>query len=574
MKICPRCALKYPNDEPRCFVDGAELEQAADDRIGSLIAGRYLIEGVLGEGGMATVYRARHTLVDRPVAVKIMSPHLVGNQSLRERFRREAKNAAALTHPNIVEIYDQGDTDDGAAYMVMELLDGSPLSDVIAQGPMPAGQVISVGLQIAQGLARAHDFGVIHRDLKPENIFVCRAHMDLSLIKLLDFGIARSLHDTRLTNAGEIFGTPQYMAPERVTSIDAGASADLYALGVILFEMITGDLPFHSEDLPGFLLQHLQHAPPQPTTLVASCPPALEALILRLMEKQAERRPVDSHQVIRELSAMTAPGDRESAVPTPGGILRRAAPTLPPTTLERWAKRTLLFDEMLARAYPNGAYPAALVETLTLIRGLLGQIQALRSEGLKAQRKLEAMESHVREGRQRLGHAVHTLATDLSRAREAAQSARAAAEPLFAAPVAAERRYQAAHQRLEQAGGYRFLGEPSGELAAILAEVASSLQDWTAAQDAAAAAARTIQAQVGEVGDLEFQQQALRGQLDRLEGEHGEERAESERKLLTLGKEAEALDQALLSAATAFCAPLRARHELNEFFGELERETD
>src|SRR5690606_24081349 len=137
-----------------------------------------------------------------------------------------------------IEIFDHGETEDGAPYLVMELLSGSPLADLIARGPMPAAEVAAYGLQIAEGLARAHDFDVIHRDLKPDNIFV-HIVSGRPVMKLLDFGIARSLHDTRLTSAGEIFGTPQYMAPERITSIDADASADLYALGVIFFEMVT-----------------------------------------------------------------------------------------------------------------------------------------------------------------------------------------------------------------------------------------------------------------------------------------------------------------------------------------------
>src|SRR5262249_39356101 len=150
--------------------------------------------------------------------------HLVRDQALVERFRREAKNAAAVAHPNIVDVLDYGETDDGVPFLVMELLDGEPLSDIIARGPIPPPQVAALGLEIAKGLARAHDFQVLHRDLKPENIVVCRDEQGrLTVPKLLDFGIARSMHDQRLTGAGEIFGTPQYMAPERVTSLDAGA---------------------------------------------------------------------------------------------------------------------------------------------------------------------------------------------------------------------------------------------------------------------------------------------------------------------------------------------------------------
>src|SRR5713226_8216427 len=181
MKTCEQCHLRYPNESTFCFVDGKPLVHLQDPRVGTTLAGRYVIEEVLGEGGMATVYRARHKLVDRPCAVKIMNPGLSRDPVVRERFRREAKAAQKL----------------------------------------------------------AHHFEVIHRDLKPDNIFLSTRSDGTDLVKLLDFGIARSMQDARLTGQGEVFGTPQYMAPERITSIDAGASSDLYAVGIIFFEMLT-----------------------------------------------------------------------------------------------------------------------------------------------------------------------------------------------------------------------------------------------------------------------------------------------------------------------------------------------
>ncbi|HJK98668.1 MAG TPA: serine/threonine-protein kinase, partial [Polyangiaceae bacterium LLY-WYZ-14_1] len=213
MRVCPKCGLRYRDETERCFLDGSELEEVADDRLGTVIRGRYELESVIGQGGMATVYRATHRVVDRPVVVKVLHDKYSRDEAMRERFRREAKNTAALAHPNIVEIEDYGDTEDGTSYLVMEYLVGAPLNDVVVdQAPMPGDRVAAVGMQIARGLARAHDFGVFHRDLKPENIFIAEDLEGRQLVKLLDFGIARSLHDPRLTSQGEIFGTPQYMA--------------------------------------------------------------------------------------------------------------------------------------------------------------------------------------------------------------------------------------------------------------------------------------------------------------------------------------------------------------------------
>ena len=572
MKICPVCQLKYSDEHTRCFVDNAELELMADPFIGMTLAGRYLVEDPIGAGGMATVYRARHTLVDRPVAVKIMSASMASNESLKERFRREAKNAAALAHPNIIEIYDFGETEDGAAFLVMELLDGSPLSDFIAEGPMDAGKVATLGLQIAQGLARAHDFDVIHRDLKPENIFVCRGGGSRVQVKLLDFGIARSMHDTRLTSAGEIFGTPQYMAPERVTSIDAGPAADLYALGVILFEMLTGKLPFESSEITGFFIKHMQEPPPRPSEWAPQCPRRLEELILKLMEKKPEDRPVDAHQVIKELQTLVPAAGAAIAPPVATPSRPIAAPTLPPTTIERWARRTAIFDQMMARAFPNGGAPAELARLLQAIRGSLKRVNEIRSAGLKEQRKIEELERDVRETRARLGFAVQSLAEDLSQAREAERAAQTEVQPYFDADDQASSAYQQATRSLDTLGGYRIISAPDQGFAKALRDVSDAVDRWALSFGAAEKARRWVEAKGKEVTDLEFQIRTLRDQLSKTEAQYDDAKASSESLLVNGGKEAQENEQALIGLATQFCDSLRSHRELKDLFARLERE--
>jgi serine/threonine-protein kinase len=576
MKVCPTCGLKYPDENDRCFVDSAALEPMPDERIGSVLKGRYQIEAPLGEGGMAVVYRARNTLVERPVAVKVMNANLAGDRALKERFRREAKNAAAVAHPNIIEIFDHGETDDGTPFLVMELLDGEPLDHLIERGPLPAAQVATIGVQVARGLARAHDFDVLHRDLKPENIFVCRgADGNLSVAKILDFGIARSMHDSRLTSAGEIFGTPQYMAPERVTSIDAGASADLYALGVILFEMVTGRLPFESKDIPGFFIKHMQEAPPAPSQLVPEVPRRLEELVLKLLEKKPEDRPVDAHAVVKALEAL-APQGAQAPMPPPAAPSAPrapvAAPTLPPTTLERWAQRTALFDRMLSRAYPGGDAPPAQVQALAEIRRILARVHELRRTGLEAQRKLEHMEAQAREGRERLGHAVHVLAEDLSKAREAARDAHKEVQPYFDAEQSARGSYAAAHEKLLALGGGALLEEPTSAAAAAAREMAEGLDRWVLAKGAAEKAHRWVDAKEREVADLEFQVGALRAQLERLESHHEDERATAEETLRAHGEETDRLEKRLTELGSTFVEPLRTRRDLGDLFARLEQE--
>ena len=573
MRICPQCKLKYTNDQEKCFVDGEPLEEVPDPNIGTTVAGRYLIEDILGEGGMATVYRARHTLVDKPVAVKIMHPEMAKDENLRERFRREAKNAAALEHPNIIAVHDDGETEAGGLFLVMEILEGSPLSAHIERGAMDPGHVARFGLQIARGLARAHDFGVLHRDLKPDNIFVARGPAGgAPTLKILDFGIARSMHDERLTKAGEIFGTPQYMAPERVTSIDAGPSADLYALGVILFEMLTGKLPFESEEATGFLIKHMQEAPPRPSDLNPRCPRRLEQLVLSLLAKRPEERPVDAHQVIKELTAL-APDDAKVEAPLPVRRVQPVAPpTLPPTTLERWGRRTAIFEQMLTRAYPSADAPASLVTTFEEIRATITRVHELRHRGLKEQRKLEGLEGGARELRLRLGFAVQSLAEDLSQAREAARSAGAESSPYLESEDKARAGYGRAHDRVISLGGYKEMVEPDAEMTRAIRELADAMERWQLAHDAGKEAHRRAGSKDGEVEDLEFQVKMLRQNLEKSEASFASERVEGETALVRGAAEIEDLEKKLLDLATRFCEALRPRSELGDLFNRLERE--
>lgn len=570
-KVCPICRLQYDNAQNHCFVDNAVLETLADPWIGQTLAGRYLIEENIGEGGMASVYRARHTLVDRPVAVKIMSESLAQNDSLRERFRREAKNAAALAHPNVIEIHDFGELDNGSVFLVMELLVGASLGDHIAHGPIAPDRAITLALQMGHGLARAHDFDVIHRDLKPDNIFICGREGERERVKLLDFGIARSMHDSRLTSAGEIFGTPQYMAPERITSIDAGPSADLYALGVIFFEMVTGRLPFESEEMTGFFLKHMNEPPPKPTDFAPNCPRRFEELILALLAKKVEDRPVDAHQLIKELQAM-APKEELSIAPigiTPSKPV--IAPTLPPTTLERWAKRADLFAQMLRQAYPHGAPPtqnAMLEEIRTKIR----EIHANRSGGLKVQRSLEELEGEARENRERLGFAVHSLGEDLSLAREAARDAGREVNPYMSADENARAAYLRAHQTLEAEGGYHEVSEPSVKLPERLREIAEAMERWSLARASAAKAEVWVASKRAAVEDLEFQVKALRDQLARTETEQQKRRESIEASLVARGQVAQDLERALNELATRFCEQLRGVGSLRPYFEQLAAE--
>jgi serine/threonine protein kinase len=572
MKTCEQCHLRYPNESTFCFLDGKVLVHLQDPRVGTTLAGRYVIEEVLGEGGMATVYRARHKLVDRPCAVKIMSPGLSRDPVVRERFRREAKAAQKLAHPNIIEIFDQGDTEDGTAYLVMELLEGESLGTTLTRGRLTHERALPIMVQVARALARAHDFEVIHRDLKPDNIFLCTRSDGTDLVKLLDFGIARSLQDARLTGQGEVFGTPQYMAPERITSIDAGASSDLYAVGVIFFEMLAGKLPFDAPDIPSYFLKHLREPAPSVRKLAPDTPQVVEALISSLMAKEPGGRPVDAHRLHNDLLAIC--NDLEVPVPPEAEAeeepsSRRVATTLPPVAIDRWAKRTTVFEQMLSRAF-GGKPPSELSKMLDQVKKLVGTVGELRAESVTEQRKLEGLESRGRDGRQRFGFAVDALGIDASKARDEARAARGDVVPFTKTTADARARLLEVHDEILMWEGRSAFKEPYQGLEDAYRKAAEATHAWLDARKAEKKAAERAEARDREVADLEFQIHELRAALAKLEQNVEQEKAKSESGIAVLDAETEALQVELLTLATRFCAPLRRRPELVPLFQELE----
>src|SRR5690348_15192761 len=334
----------------------------ADPLIGKVVAGRYRLEARLGEGGMGVVYRARHVLIDRVVALKLIRPDLRGETHLRAWMLREARAANRVDHAHIVQIHDVGETDEGELYLVMEYLVGSALSAECSKGPMPIERAVDVIEQMCAALARAHDLGVVHRDLKSDNIMLTIQGGRRDFVKILDFGLAALTRDARLAPKGAIFGTPEYMAPEQARGEDATALCDLYALGVLFFEMLTGQLPFRSNDRETLLEMQRSAQPPRPTSVRKDIPPQAEAIVLRLLEKDSAKRFRDGHHLQEELKAFqrslpsklleTSQSEAPAVVPPP--------PPAPSPGVQEWGTRAANFQRTLARAYPNGRVPPEL----------------------------------------------------------------------------------------------------------------------------------------------------------------------------------------------------------------------
>ncbi|HXU71498.1 MAG TPA: protein kinase [Polyangia bacterium] len=336
MTSCPRCRRSFEEGVRFCPVDGALVTQAVHDpNIDRVLMGQFELREIAGRGAMGTVYRAYQRTMDRIVAVKILRSEIVKEPGVLRRFLREARAAARLQHPNIVTVHMVGETEDGVPYLVMEHIDGVSLEAICeAQGPQPLARVISFGRQIAAALSEAHSLGIVHRDLKPANILITDRSRTPDLVKVLDFGIAKLINteadQSMMTADGTIFGTPHYIAPEQASGTDVDHRVDIYSLGVILFRVATGTLPFEGTQSMQVVLKHLREEPPRPRSIDASIPQALEDLILACLQKSRNRRPDDAEQVIASLDRIEADARKpKSERLQPVHVTRPTAPASP-----------------------------------------------------------------------------------------------------------------------------------------------------------------------------------------------------------------------------------------------------
>ena len=330
MFICPECAQTYPTPGA-CSKCGTALADASGDPLLGQLVGPYRVACQIGAGGMGQVYRGVHPTIGSRVAIKVLSGDWGRQSSLVERFFSEARAVNLIRHENIVNVLDLAWLPDGSPYIVMEYLDGSPLSAHIRQrGRLPLGSLVTLMVEVATALGAAHAKGVVHRDLKPDNIFVTPG----GHAKVLDFGVAKlRLEDSALhapTATGSILGTPHYMSPEQALGRHVDHRSDLYALGVILFEGATGRRPFQGDTLFEILKQHIEAAPPVPESLCAEMPSALSRVILRALEKNPERRFEDARALVAALEQVARMLPRQSFVSLGGAAL--AAPRLVPPT--------------------------------------------------------------------------------------------------------------------------------------------------------------------------------------------------------------------------------------------------
>jgi serine/threonine-protein kinase len=540
---------------------------SADPMIGKVVAGRYRLEARLGEGGMGVVYRARHVLIERVVALKLIRPDLRGETHLRAWMLREARAANRVDHAHIIDIHDIGETEEGELYLVMEHLVGTPLSAELARGPMPIARAIDILEQMCAALARAHDLGVVHRDLKSDNILLTQRGGRKDFVKILDFGLAAIARDPRLAPKGAVFGTPEYMSPEQARGEEVGPQSDLYALGVLFFEMLTGHLPFRAADRDTLLEMQRSQPPPKPRSIRPEAHVRGEEICLRLLEKDIRKRYRDAHHLQEELKAL------QRSLPSPpmeletGAMAPEPAPPPPPPPqsagVTEWANRTAILARMVSRVYPTGNAPPELTAALQQAWDLAARANRLEGEVASFSRKLEALERRGRALRAEIGRKVEELAHEESRVMREASADGEDVEKVRTELIAAERIAASARQAADTASRQgtedTSVYERAGAASATAQAKREQLARYEGKKNAREATARDLRRQIDE----------LRNQLARYAEALEAELTQGREKVAARTREGLGFEKQFSDSTGVLLAHLRNKAECRDLMAEL-----
>ena len=293
------------------------------------IDGRYTIGRPLGSGGMAEVFLAHDAVLERDVALKVLRSQYRGDEEFYERFGREARNAASLSHPNIVSIFDRGETPEGTCYIAMEYVSGGTLKERLDErGPMEPGRALAVASQVAEALWAAHERGVIHRDIKPQNILVT----DMGHLKVTDFGIARAASAATISATNAVFGTAGYLSPEQALGEPATPRSDLYSLGIVLYEMLTGVVPYRADNPVAVCMKHVTEPLTPPRRLDPTIPEAVDALVIKMLAKDPADRPASASELLDDIEVVRKGALPPTPTPRTGtprlGVRKQATPAV------------------------------------------------------------------------------------------------------------------------------------------------------------------------------------------------------------------------------------------------------
>src|SRR5256714_1596836 len=353
VKICPVCTTEYRDDVRFCPNDGQTLRSSGPthDLVGQVLADRYHIMKKLGEGGMGKVYLAEHVKMGRRSAIKVMNPSMVHDPEAVARFNREASNASRISDAHVCAIYDFGETPEGLIYLAMEFIEGEPLTELIrSEGALPLARAADIAIQVAAALQAAHDLGIVHRDLKPDNIMLTRSRDGADAVKVVDFGLAKAVGGEgggqKVTRTGLVVGTPEFMSPEQLSGDKLDGRSDVYSLGLVLFNMLTGTLPFAADSVQETMIKRLTDEPAELIEVRPDLhfPPGLQ----QTLDTALARSPVNRYQ-----SAAKFAHDLAAVV----GLSRTGAGTPLASTLSGSDDQTELLEPVRARRRKRSRVP-------------------------------------------------------------------------------------------------------------------------------------------------------------------------------------------------------------------------
>ncbi|HUT77237.1 MAG TPA: protein kinase [Polyangia bacterium] len=541
-----------------------------DRLLGRVIADRYRLESRLGVGGMGAVYRARHLLIDRVVAIKILQPERRGEEHFRAWFLREARAVNRINHANIVEINDFGETEDGLAYLVMELLVGEGLSVHIARGRMELAVALDILEQVTAALARAHDLGVVHRDIKPDNIFLINRGGRRNYVKVIDFGLARLAHDGRLAAKGAVFGTPEYMSPEQARGEDATPVSDLYSLGVIFFEMMTGRLPFSANDRDGFIEAHKRIEPPSPLEFEPDLEPRAALMIETLLHKGINERYRDAHHLLEDLKNIQRRVQPVSPWEVQSGDQRQALPVMRNAGLNEvaiWALRATVFGRMVATASLGGDSPRV-IEAIDNIWRLAAASTRIDGEIQADATRIDDIRRRSKDFAAQLGRRIEDLSREESRLRREIAAATVDINRLREDYVRASAELADARAIISN------IDKGRDEMTADLRRAYEAAGAAAARRQARAEAVAKVEAKINkwqeDCGRIDDQLVEYREQLDRQASVIEDDLESSRQRLIAKAMERDNYRAALEGASNFLIENFRGRPECESLFAELD----
>jgi serine/threonine protein kinase len=545
MKFCKICGNMFPDDIVRCIIDGAELAAAEDGNIGQLIGGCYRVLSMLAEGGMSKVYAARHMYLNRDVAIKILKPALAARGDLRERVLREARICGTIEHPNIVKVYDMLMTRSQVC-IVMELLEGETLKARLRRrGPFDLAQVNRIVSMTAEALARAHSLGIVHRDIKPTNIFLISRNDIDDFVKLLDFGIAFTLGEGRLTKQGGVVGSPPYFSPEQIRGGEPVKATDIYALGCVVYELLSGRTPFASDKLEDVIAGHMGREPEPLTSLRPDVPMPYETIVSKMLAKNAEDRYQDAFELLYALKGEGYYMPR-SGGPGPERESKAELEMRDESTDTQW---DAYFKQIELRSSAAPEHHQSFFEGLESVKELM----ELETKTRDVIRLMETIEHKRRSYQRNIGSAIEVLGMDLSKLRM-----ERAADKMEYIKMLSEKDHVAAQLRLMKenlarvvrpgtSDGDRELGDEDIAILAEAGRLAARFQELVAGIRELGGRRESYKSRME---DVKYQLSQLDKSLKEVEAECAAEYEKHRKTLDELSARAEKLRQAAAQAAS------------------------